>query len=101
MFGLVIVVGKENDYTSNRYIYSPIFEKIEEFMSYKPKYKKEEKIMEISTYRVEDYFHTSVLRNKIWWETVGKPAYEDFWIDVEEAKKSGKYEVKKENPFDD
>jgi hypothetical protein len=101
MFGLVIVVGKEEDYNSNRYIYSPVFEKIDEFMKYKPKYKKGEKILEISVYRVEDYFHESVLRNKVWWESVGKPAYEDFWIDVDEAKKSGKFNVEEKATFFD
>jgi hypothetical protein len=99
MFGLVIVVGKEDDYNSNRYIYSPPFESIDDFMKYKPKHKKDEKIMEISVYRVEDYFHESVLRNKIWWESVGKPAYEDFWIDVDEAKKSGKFAKKEDISF--
>ena len=90
MFGVICVVGKEGDYNSNRYVYSEPFESIKDFMNYKPKYEKDEKIFELCAYRVLDYHHKSVLRNKKWWELVGKPAYEEFWIDVDEAKKSGK-----------
>ena len=98
MFGVICVVGKEGEYYSNRYIYSEPFESIKDFMEYKPKYEKDEKIFELCAYRVLDYHHTSVLRNKKWWELVGKPAYEEFWIDVEEMKKSGK-KIKEENFF--
>lgn len=99
MFGVIVVVGKEGDYTSNRYIYSEPFTSIDQFMSYKPVYEKGEKIYELCAYRVLDYHHTSVLRNKIWWESVGKPAYEEFWTDVDEARKSGKSFKKEEVLF--
>jgi hypothetical protein len=99
MFGVICVVGKEDDYKTNRYVYSEPFETIKDFMDYKPIYEKDEKIFELCAYRVFDYFHTSVLRNKKWWETVGKVAYEDFWIDVDEAKKSGKSFKKEEVLF--
>lgn len=99
MFGVICVVGKEGDYNSNRYVYSEPFESIKDFMEYKPKYEKDEKIYELCAYRVLDYHHTSVLRNKIWWETVGKPAYEEFWTDVDELKKSGKSFKKEEVLF--
>lgn len=98
LFGVICVVGKEGEYNSNRYIYSEPFEKIEDFMKYKPKYEKNENIYELCAYRVLDYHHQSVIRNKIWWETVGKPAYEEFWTDVDEARASGKV-FKKEEVF--
>ncbi len=99
MFGVICVVGKEGEYNSNRYIYSDPFETIEDFMTYKPKMEKDENIYELCAYRVLDYHHQSVIRNKIWWETVGKPAYEDFWIDVDEARASGKIFKKEEILF--
>ena len=51
-------------------------------------------IHESSIWFVKNWFHTTVLRNKRWWNAVGYPSYMDFWKDVEMARTDGRYKPK-------
>jgi hypothetical protein len=51
-------------------------------------------ILERCIWRIHDWWNTTVPRNRIWWETVGKPAYEQFWRDVEEARADGRHKAR-------
>jgi hypothetical protein len=48
-------------------------------------------IKESSIWYIKNWFHTTVLRNRRWWDAVGYPSYMDFWKDVEMARKDGRY----------
>jgi len=48
-------------------------------------------VLESSIWYIKDWFHTTVLRNRRWWDVVGYPSYQQFWIDVEEARRTEKY----------
>jgi hypothetical protein len=43
---------------------------------------------------VKNWFNQTVPRNRRWWSTVGYPGYVEFWKDVDEARKEGKYKTK-------
>ena len=40
---------------------------------------------------MKDWFNTTVVRNRRWWDAVGYPSYKQFWVDVEEARKTNKH----------
>ena len=48
-------------------------------------------VLEETVWYVYDYFTKTVPRNRRWWADVGQPAYEEFWRDVEAARKDGRY----------
>ena len=48
-------------------------------------------VLESCVWYIKDWFHTTVLRNRIWWDTIGYPSYQQFWVDVEEARRTEKY----------
>ncbi len=48
-------------------------------------------VFEKSVWYVKDWFTTTVLRNKRWWNTVGYPAYKAFWEEADAARKDGRY----------
>jgi hypothetical protein len=48
--------------------------------------------VETCVWWVEDWYTTTVMRNRRWWAAVGQPAYESFWRDVDAARTTGLYE---------
>jgi len=97
-FGLVGVLfvvspvagGPAQDY---EYVYGPIFTSVAECLAYRPPLAEEAVIVEPCVWWVEDWFTTTVLRNRRWWATVGQPAYESFWRDVDKARATGRFEA--------
>ena len=48
-------------------------------------------ILESCVWYVKDWFNTTVVRNTRWWKSVGYPSYQQFWVDVEDARKTNKF----------
>ena len=94
--GKVCVVADHEDSPSNsyKYVYSPLFSTsdvgLAECQAWNP-HAEAGVILESSLWWVKDYFTTTVLRNPRWWEAVGQPAYEQFWVDVTQARTDGRY----------
>jgi hypothetical protein len=92
--GKVCVVADHQDDASNlyRYEYSPLFSTSEvgiiECQAWRPV---SGVVLESALWCVRDYFTTTVLRNRRWWEEVGRPAYETFWDEVRAARADGRY----------
>ena len=91
--GKVCVVADHEDDASNlyRYEYSPLFSTsavgVHECQAWKPS---SGVVLESALWMVRDYYTTTVLRNRRWWESVGQPAYEEFWVEVREARADGR-----------
>jgi hypothetical protein len=89
-----VCVTAENDMTDPSqyaYAYSPLFpatvEGFNECLAWKPA----GIIHESSMWYVKDWFTTTVPRNRAWFAEIGKPAYEEFWVEVEAARADGRY----------
>ncbi len=81
-----------------KYAYSPLFpstkEGLRDCLAWTPFPSEDEHkgiIHESSIWYVKDWFTKTVPRNRQWFAVVGKPAYEAFWVEVEEARKDGRY----------
>jgi hypothetical protein len=48
-------------------------------------------ILEETVWYVYDFFTKTYVRNRRWWAEVGQPAYEQFWRDVEIARRDGTF----------
>jgi hypothetical protein len=76
------------------YAYSPLFpataKGFQECVAWAP----DGIILESSMWYVKNWFNQTVPRNRRWWSTVGYPGYVEFWKDVDEARKEGKYKTK-------
>ena len=71
-----------------RYLYSDPVEDLEEVMdSADPHLEEDEAVVEDSIWWLKALFPRTVLRNPIWWSTVGEPAAATFWADVEARRK--------------
>lgn len=90
--GTVCVTAKTEgaDPSVYEYEYSPLFaatkegfEAMQEWMPTNPF------IFERTQWYVKDWFDTTVLRNRTWWQEVGYPAYTKFWEDVDALRASG------------
>ena len=77
--------------TEYRYEYSPLFPNTEEGFQRCLQWTPDGVILESSIWYVKNWFHTTVLRNRRWWDAVGYPSYMDFWKDVEMARSDGRY----------
>jgi hypothetical protein len=78
---------------SLRYVYRGPVEDLEDVMSEKaPILEKNEDIVEDSVWWLVALFPRTVLRNPIWWSTVGQPAAETFWTEVE-AKRAARVDT--------
>lgn len=92
--GKVCVVADHADDASNlyRYEYSPLYSTsevgIHECQAWNPP---SGVVLESALWMVRDYYNTTVLRNHRWWEAVGRPAYEAFWVEVRTAREDGRY----------
>jgi len=78
---------------SLRYVYRGPVEDLEDVMSEEaPTLENNEDIVEDSVWWLVALFPRTVLRNPIWWSTVGEPAAETFWTEVE-AKRAAKVDT--------
>jgi hypothetical protein len=88
----VTAAADDADPASYKYEYSPLFpadkKGFRECMAWKPE---AAVILEESVWYVKDWFTTTVLRNKRWWETLGYPAYVQFWKDADAARADGRF----------
>ena len=93
--GAILVLTSEEDRENPdkwTYAYSPIWDLTEEGLRSALEWKPEEGILlERSIWRVQDWWTTTVPRNRRWWLEVGQPAYESFWKLVDSARASGTY----------
>lgn len=94
--GTILVIAASADAApeSWTYAYSPIQALSETGLAYclcwKPADLSETAvILERSVWRIADWWTTTVPRNQRWWAEVGQPAYEAFWVAVDEARISG------------
>jgi hypothetical protein len=94
VLGVLFVVSPTVDSTPQEYtyIYSPVFTDVATCVAYRPAMEEGVTIVETCVWWVEDWFTKTVLRNRRWWSTVGQPAYEAFWRDVDAARASSHYE---------
>jgi hypothetical protein len=96
--GCVLVIAPDAEASAETwtYSYSPFFDLgpkgLEEALCWKPDNISENAlILERSIWRIEDWWTTTVPRNRRWWSEVGQPAYESFWEAVDIARKDGTY----------
>lgn len=87
----VTAPGADSPESEYNYVYSPLFAEDAKADCEAWPSPENTVVLETAYWWVKDYHHTTVLRNKRWWEHVGRPAYEKFWEDVEDARTSGKY----------
>ena len=74
--GVVSVVGTLEDPSTYTYVYSPLLNAHSE-------YAPPSTALEVCKWYILDQHTETVLRNRVWWKSVGQPAYETFWKDVE------------------
>jgi hypothetical protein len=88
-----IFVIFNGSFGSLRYVYRGPVEDLEDVMSEEaPTLENNEDIVEDSVWWLVALFPRTVLRNPIWWSTVGEPAAETFWTEVE-AKRAAKVDT--------
>ncbi len=97
--GAVLIVGESAEQPDTWvYMYSPIWhiseESLQKAKEWQPDLSESQQILERSIWRVKQGWTTTVPRNRTWWEHVGQPAYEEFWEQVEEARKDGRHKSK-------
>jgi hypothetical protein len=77
------------------YIYSPLFPAshtgIKDANGWLPKDNPE--ILESVCWYIKDSFTDTIVRNPRWWNTIGKPAYEEFWHTVDNARLNNDYKI--------
>jgi hypothetical protein len=83
--GLVAVVGCFNEVKEEwlpcKYVYGPLGD-----LNWRPDLELNQQTLELNVWTSPDYFHTTVYRDAAWFETL-KPKLEEFWLDVERAKR--------------
>jgi len=90
--GRILVICNQNT-GALRYIYKGPVEDLEEVMDAEsPTLNENEEIVEDSVWWLVALFPRTVLRNPTWWSTVGEPAAETFWAEVE-AKRAAKVDT--------
>jgi hypothetical protein len=82
--------GPAQDY---EYVYGPVFTNVAECVAFVPELAEGAVLIETCVWWVEDWYTTTVPRNRRWWEAVGGPAYESFWRDVDDARRTGRFEA--------
>lgn len=87
--GKLCVIGTENNPTD--YVYSPLFPATKRGISQANAWTPPGNILEACCWYVKDSHHSTVMRNKRWWKAVGLPAYKQLWVEIDEARKTGKY----------
>jgi hypothetical protein len=76
--GYIRVVGTLEDSTTWKYEYTPPVEDLEDATLPNT----DVSILETSVWWLKHWYPRTVLRNRVWWETVGLPAAELFWAQV-------------------
>jgi len=91
--GKVCVVAAAEDMLPSQYqyAYSPLFPNTEEGLSDCLAWTPSGLIRESCVWYVKDWFHTTVLRNRRWWDSIGHPEYVRFWEDVDAARLDGRF----------
>lgn len=91
--GKVCVVAENENTLPSQYTYqySPLFSNTVKGFSECLAWTPEGVVLESSIWYVKDYFHSTVLRNRRWWEAVGCPAYTEFWEEVDCARSTDKF----------
>lgn len=84
--GAVAVVGLLDDSLTWEYVYSPLFPNNEEGRSAVAAWIPEAGCLEKQIWAVQDWQVLTVIRNRRWWSTVGKPEYEQFFKDLAAAR---------------
>lgn len=98
--GCVLVLAPNEEAPSETwtYAYSPVWplgsDGYAEAKQWMPDTAQNAIVLERCIWRIHDWWNTTVPRNRIWWETVGKPAYEQFWRDVDEARADGRHKAR-------
>ena len=89
------VMEDKYDLETYEYRYSPLFPSTEsgfaECCAWIPNNIEGLVVLEETVWYVYDLFTKTVPRNRRWWAEVGQPAYEEFWVEVEAARKDGRY----------
>lgn len=83
--GIVSLIQRyteETDSYSYRYDYSPLND-----VSWSPVLAQGEEIADMIPWHTNEWYMTSVKRDKVWYETIATPAETAFWKDVEAAKR--------------
>ena len=95
--GKVCVVSPAAEALPSAYMYeySPLFPATEEgyaqCLAWRPPTEGTALLLEECVWYVKDWFTTTVVRNTRWWETVGYPAYVEFWKTADEARADGRF----------
>lgn len=79
--GYIRVVGKLEDSTTWKYEYTPPVEDLED-AKLSDISNTDVSILETSVWWLKHWYPRTVLRNRVWWETVGLPGAELFWAQV-------------------
>lgn len=87
--GKLCVIGTNGEPTE--YVYSPLFPATKKGISEANKWTPSGTILETCCWYVKDSHHSTVLRNKRWWAEVGLPSYQQLWVEIDEARSSGKF----------
>lgn len=82
--------GPAQDY---EYVYGPVFTNVAECVAFVPELAEGTVLIETCIWWVEDWYTTTVPRNRRWWDAVGGPAYESFWRDVDDARRTKRFEA--------
>ena len=83
--GYICVVGTQGDSSSWKYQYTPPVEDLEDTTIPSDT---DVSILETSVWWLKGWYPRTVLRNRIWWETVAWPAAELFWAQVLSGRES-------------
>lgn len=90
LIGAVGVIGNADDYTSWKYVYSPLYENTisgrEMVNSWVPD--SSTPVLELSCWQITEWQIITVKRNHRWWSSEGLPDYYRFWKDVYSARRN-------------
>lgn len=90
--GALVVVGRPNEYSTYRYIYSdleavtPTEAVYTAFQLWSPLLEENEVMLEKQIFHVNNWLNRKILRNRRWWQDVAQPGYDNFWIEFERYK---------------
>jgi hypothetical protein len=90
--GKLCVIGINGEPTE--YVYSPLFPATVKGIAQANLWTPPGTILETCCWYVKDSHHSTVLRNKRWWQAIGLPAYEQLWIEIDATRISGKFKPK-------
>jgi len=88
--GKLCVIANEKG-EAESYQYSPVYPATKKGISDANKWTPSGTILETCCWYVKDSHHSTVLRNKRWWNDVGLPSYKQLWEEIDLARASGKF----------